>query len=118
MFEKSNKTNGFDYSGFKTKAHELLVPAANYILSLEDGKKRFLNVVCNDQSIFLCSTLDQVKTIKTEIAFFSAVKAAISKFTTVDKKLSQDEKNSALKQILDNAVVAEGVSDVFDLCGL
>ena len=28
MFEKSNKTNGFDYSGFKTKAHELLVPAA------------------------------------------------------------------------------------------
>ena len=65
----------------------------------------------------LCSTLDQVKTIKTEIAFFSAVKAAISKFTTVDRSLVK-MKNSALKQILDNAVVAEGVSDVFDLCGL
>ncbi|MBW2411166.1 MAG: SurA N-terminal domain-containing protein, partial [Deltaproteobacteria bacterium] len=41
-----------------------------------------------------------------EIAFFSAIKAAISKFTTVDRKLTQEEKNSALKQILDNAVIA------------
>jgi type I restriction enzyme R subunit len=46
------------------------------------------------------------------------VKAAITKHTSVDKKLTQDEKNSALKQILDNAVVAEGVMDVFALCGL
>ena len=46
------------------------------------------------------------------------MKAAISKFTSVDKKLTEDEKNSALKQILDNAVVAEGVTDVFALCGL
>ena len=32
--------------------------------------------------------------------------------------MTEDEKNSALKQILDNAVVAEGVTDVFELCGL
>jgi type I restriction enzyme, R subunit len=46
------------------------------------------------------------------------VKAAITKVTSVDRKLSQEEKNSALKQILDNALVAEGVTDVFALCGL
>ena len=57
------------------------------------------------------------RTIK-EIAFLSAVKAAISKNTNVDQRLSQYEKDSVLKQILDNAVVAEGVADVFALCGL
>ena len=42
----------------------------------------------------------------------------ISKHTSVDRKLSQAEKDSTLKQILDNAVVADGVDDVFALCGL
>jgi type I restriction enzyme R subunit len=36
----------------------------------------------------------------------------------VDRKRTEEEKNSALKQILDNAVVAEGVADVFALAGL
>ena len=49
---------------------------------------------------------------------FSDIKAAIGKFTYVDKKYTQEEKNSALKQILDNAVIAEGVTDVFELAGL
>ena len=44
--------------------------------------------------------------------------APINKFTTVDKKRSREEQQSALKQILDNAIVAEGVADVFALCGL
>lgn len=119
MFAKTNKTDGFDYSDYETNAHALLVSGANYILSLEDGKKRFLDIVlAMTKAYSLCSTLDQAKEVKTEIAFFSALKAAVTKFTTVDKKLNQEEKNSALKQILDNAVVAEGVSDVFELCGL
>ena len=119
MFAKTNKTDGFDYADYETNAHALLVSGANYILSLEDGKKRFLDIVlAMTKAYSLCSTLDQAKEVKTEIAFFSALKAAITKFTTVDKKLNQEEKNSALKQILDNAVVAEGVSDVFELCGL
>lgn len=119
MFAKTNKTDGFDYSDYEANAHALLVPGANYILSLEDGKKRFLDIVlAMTKAYSLCSTLDQAKEVKTEIAFFSALKAAITKFTTVDKKLNQEEKNSALKQILDNAIVAEGVSDVFELCGL
>ena len=35
----------FDYSEYETKAHLLLVPAANHILGLDDGKKRFLDNV-------------------------------------------------------------------------
>jgi len=47
-----------------------------------------------------------------------AVKNAISKFTTIDKRRTDEEKNSALKQIIDNAIVADGVDDIFNLVGL
>ena len=60
----------------------------------------------------LCGTLDEAGALRKEIAFFSAIKAAIAKFTTVDKKRSDAEKNSALKQILDNAIISDGVAGV------
>jgi len=110
---------GFDYGAHETHALALLVPATNHILGLENGKQRFMDAVLSITKAFsLCGTLDEARDLRTEIAFFSAVKAAITKFTTVDKKRTEEEKNSALKQILDNAVVAEGVADIFALAGL
>ena len=109
----------FDYSGFEDGAGGLLVPAANHILGLEDGKSRFLNVVTQITRAFsLCGTLDEAAALKKEIAFFSAVRTAIVKYTTVDRKLTDAEKHSALKQILDNAVIPGGVADVFELAGI
>ena len=119
MFAKTPQSPGFDYSAFATDALKLLVPAANYVLGLDDGKKRFLDtVLALNKAYSLCSTMDEASAYHKEIAFLSAVKAAIAKYTSVDKKLTQEEKNSTLKQILDNAVIAGGVSDVFALCGL
>ncbi|MEQ9566773.1 MAG: DUF3387 domain-containing protein, partial [Pseudomonadales bacterium] len=119
LFAKGPKGEGLDYSGFETQANQLLIPAANYILGLEDGKKRFLDtVLAISKAYSLCSTLDEARAYHKEIAFLSAVKAAITKHTSVDKKLTQEDKNSALKQILDNAIIADGVTDVFALCGL
>jgi type I restriction enzyme, R subunit len=111
--------HGFDYIDFESEAYKLLVPATNHILGLDDGKKRFLDaVLAINKAYSLSSTLDEAKELRAEIAFFSAIKAAIGKFTSVDKKRTLEEKNSALKQILDNAVIAEGVVDVFELAGL
>ncbi|MCX0433231.1 type I restriction endonuclease subunit R [Aeromonas veronii] len=111
--------HGFDYGAFETHAIQLLVPAANHILGLKDGKTRFLDtMVAIAKAFSLCGTLDEAGALRKEIAFFSAIKAAISKFTTVDKKRSDAEKHSALKQILDNAIISDGVADVFALAGL
>lgn len=111
--------HGFDYSNFENNAYKLLVPAANHILGLDDGKKRFLDaVLAINKAYSLCSTLDEAIELRAEIAFFSAIRAAISKFEYVDKKRTQEDKNSALKLILDNAVIAGGVTDVFKLAGL
>ena len=119
LFAKTPQSDGLDISAFETDAHKLLVLAGNYVSSLDDGKKRFLDLVlAMTKAWSLCSTLDEAKELRKEIAFYSAVKAAMFKFTRVDKKRTQEERNSALKQILDNAVIAEGVADVFSLCGL
>ncbi|MEQ9278063.1 MAG: type I restriction endonuclease subunit R [Balneola sp.] len=109
----------FDYSDYETRAHELVIPAANHILELDKGKKRFLDSVLSlNKAHSLCNTLDEVIELEKEIAFFNSIKAAINKFSTVERKRSEREKNSILKQILDNAVVAEGVEDIFSLAGL
>lgn len=112
-----NLYHGFDYSEFKTKAHRLLAPSANHILGLEDGKKRYLDeVLALTKAYSLCGTLDQAKEYKEEIAFFQAVKAIIQK---VGKKASShNDPNQVIKQILDNAVVSQGVKDIFSLVGL
>ena len=111
--------HGCDYSGFETRAAALLVPCANHLLGLKDGKPRFLDtMVAVAKAYSLCGTLDEAAALRKEIAFFAAIKAAIAKYTTVDKKRSTAEQNSALKQILDNAIVADGVADIFALAGL
>jgi type I restriction enzyme R subunit len=113
------KGKGFDYDGFETEPYKLLIPSANYILGLEDGKKRFLDtVLAMNKAFSLCATLDEAQTLQKEVAFLSQVKTAITKFTSVDKKLTEEDKKSALKQILDNALIGGGVTDVFALCGL
>ncbi len=117
--------HGCDYSDYETQALSLLPKVMNHILSLEgakgelNGKKRFLDVMAKVRSAFtLCATLDEAKHFSKEIAFLDAVKKAISKFTTIEKRRTDEEKNSALKQIIDNAIIAEGVDDIFSLVGL
>lgn len=118
--------HGCDYSGFESDALSLLLPVMNHIAGLPnpgsgelDGKKRFLDLMARIRSAYaLCGTLDEAKAHATEIAFFDAVKSALCKSTTVDKRRSDEAKNSALKQIIDNAISADGVDDIFALAGL
>lgn len=117
--------HGCDYSRYETQALQLLPRVMNHILSLEgankelDGKKRFLDIMANVRASFtLCGTLDEAQAYSKEIAFFGGVKNAISKFTTIDKRRTDEEKNTVLKQIIDNAIIADGVDDIFSLVGL
>ncbi|KAF6682206.1 MULTISPECIES: type I restriction endonuclease subunit R [Pantoea] len=119
MFAKTPTDAGFDYTGFAEMPQRFLLKAADYVLGLDDGKKRFFDVVlAMNKAWSLCSTLDEAQSLQKEIAFLSAVKVAIIKLTTTDKKFSQSEKNTLLGKILDNAIVANGVDDVFALAGL
>ncbi|WP_141709680.1 type I restriction enzyme endonuclease domain-containing protein, partial [Vibrio splendidus] len=86
---------------------------------VRDGKRRFLDVMAALAKAYsLCSTMDETHGYKNEIAFYSAIKTAFIKHSTVDKKRTDEERNTALKQILNNAVVADGVDDIFTMVGL
>ncbi len=107
----------FDYAEYRTKAHQLLAPSANHILGLDDGKKRYLNeVLALSKAFSLCATLDEAKRNREEVAFFQAVKAVIQK--AAKSGVRKEDKSSAIKQIIDNAVVSEGVEDIFELLGM
>lgn len=100
-----------------TKSHMLLAPAANHVLGLDGGKKRYLDgVLALSKAFSLCGTLDEAKACREEVAFFQAVKAVIQKAGKTPPK--KDDKNSAIKQIIDNAVTSDGVEDIFDLLGM
>lgn len=112
-----NLYHGFDYSSFMTKAHMLLVPCANFILGLDDGKKRYLDeVLALTKAFSLCGTLDDAKEHKEEIAFFQAVKSVIQKASSKPSNIK--DPNKAIKQLIDNAVISDGVEDIFSLVGL
>ncbi|MCE2659708.1 MAG: type I restriction endonuclease subunit R [Rubrivivax sp.] len=111
--------HGFDHSEFRTKAWQLLPGVANHVLGLEDGKKRFADTVLAASKAFaLCCTLDEALAHRDELAFLQAVKAALTKFGTSGKKLSDEQKEHALRQIISKAVVSAEVVDIFKAAGL
>jgi len=110
---------GFDYAGFETKPLDLLPGVTNHILGLPDGKKRFLDVMASVMKAFsLCATLDAAAALRTEIAFFAAIRGILAKHGARGPSRNGKDKSASLKAILDNAVVAEGVDDIFKLAGL
>lgn len=115
--------HGFDYSDYESEAIHLLIPAMDHLMNPQQPggskKDRFLDAMAGlTRAYALCSTLDEAEEYRYEIAFFSAVRAAIIKHTSVEQKKTEAEKHSLLKAIIDNAVVAEGVDDIFKLAGL
>ena len=111
--------HGFDYSGFLTGGHKLLAQMANFVLGLEDGKKRFADTTLAMIKAFtLCCTLDEAKAVREEVAFFQAVKVLLTKRDISQKKLTNEERELAIRQIIGQAIVSEDVVDIFDAVGL
>ena len=66
--------HGFDYREYESAAARLLPLAANHLLALDDGKKRFLDTMSAIGKAFsLCNTLDEAKPLRKEIAFYDAL---------------------------------------------
>lgn len=111
--------HGFDYSDYLKGGHKLLAGAANHILGLEDGKKRFADTALAMSKAFsLCCTLDEAKAEREEVAFFQAIKVLLTKRDISAKKKTDEERELAIRQIIGNAVVTGDVVDVFAAVGL
>jgi len=115
--------HGFDYSGyFKAKPSrrtQIIIEAMNFILDLEDGKKRFKNAVAELSKAFsLAVPHDKAVEIRDEVGLFQEIKATISKELIDETKKMPQDYDVAIKQIVANAVSSGEVVDIFSAAGI
>jgi len=106
-----------NWSGFKTNALQLIPTCMDHILEQEDGKRRYCDTVLQMTKAFaLCGTLDEALELSPEVAFHQAVRSPLVKGGSAD----QPPRNTdfELQQLLSQAIVGEGVEDIFKLAGL
>jgi type I restriction enzyme R subunit len=118
-----SQPKGFDYKSFfgLTPKEKLYFPiqAANFVLGLDNGKERFIqSVVALSKSFAISVPHPYTTDIRDEVALFQAIKARIVKVTQSTKTKSDEEIETAIKQILSDAIVADEVVDIFDAAGI
>ena len=129
--------HGFDYSGFFTGSPRdrlaLLPGAREHVLAQRrvptrgaparekgerDGHDLFLQTVTELSKTFtLAMPHDLCESARDEVAFFQAVRVGLIKLASGRRPPSADL-GHAVRQIVANAIVTEGIIDVFDAAGL
>ena len=114
---------GFNYEDYfdadTSKKLSMILAAEEHILSLEDGKKRYINeVTALSKAFAIAIPHDQAMDAKDEVSFFQAVKARLVKFDSTGSGKTDEEIETTIRQVIDKALVTEEVIDIFDAAGL
>lgn len=97
----------------------IILAAEEHILGLSDGKKRFVDeVTALSQAYSIAVPHERAIEANDEIAFFQAVKARLVKFDRSGFGRSDEEIGTAIRQVIDEALVSERVVDIFDAAGI
>lgn len=124
--------NKFDYRRYfniETKEKlSFILDATNHIDGLKEsqgdkeivnGKARFKAHVTNLSKAFAISVPHpKAFEIRNDLAFFQAIKARFNKFDEGSKKRTNDEIETAIRQVINDAIVSKEVIDVFDAAGI
>jgi type I restriction enzyme R subunit len=117
-------TTRFNYNRFfkgdPGEKLSIILQAEEHILGLEDGKERFSREVgLLSQALSLCIAREEVQPHLAEVAFFQAVKARLVKFVATGGAGRTDiEIETAIKQIIDEAISSDKVVDIFVAAGI
>ncbi|MCE2935519.1 MAG: type I restriction endonuclease subunit R [Flammeovirgaceae bacterium] len=97
----------------------IILQAEEHILGLKEGKERFIREVSLlSQALSLCITREEVQEYLPEVAFFQAVKARLVKFEGTGGGKSDAQIETAIKQIVDEALSSDKVIDIFEAAGM
>lgn len=127
MLEKlevvSQMFHGFPYENYFTADTavklSLILAAENHIIGLEDGRRRYINhVTALSQAFALAVPHEEAMDVKDEVAFFQAVKARLAKFDATGSGYTDEEMETAVRQVIDQALVSDQVVDIYDAAGL
>jgi len=109
MLEKlevvSQLFHGFAYKNYfqadTAQKLSLILAAEDFILGVENGKKRLLDeVTALSKAFVIAIPHEQAMDVKDEVAFFQAVKSRLLKFSNTGSGKSDDEIETAIKQVL------------------
>jgi type I restriction enzyme R subunit len=115
--------HGFAYENYfaaeTSQKLSLILAAEEHILGLEDGRKRYINEV-NKLSLAFAIAVphEQAMDARDEVGFFQAVKARLAKFDSGGEGRSNEELETTIRQVIDQALVSEKVIDIFDAAGI
>jgi type I restriction enzyme R subunit len=114
---------GFDYlsllKAIPAKRIAGIVNAMEYILQLEDGKKRYLTEISALSKAFaLAVPHEEALKIRDEVGFFQEVRAGLAKTTIEGEGKSPEEMDTAIRQLISRAVASDEVIDIFAAAGL
>ena len=115
--------HGFNWdkwtTGKPTERLALIPAGQEHILELEDGKKRWVQVITELSRAFaLCAASDEATRIRDDVSFFQALQAALNKQTSNNRK-TPEQIDAAIRQLVSKAITTEGqVIDVFTAAGL
>ena len=109
-----------DYFGADTGTKlSLILAAEEHILGLENGKKRYVDeVTALSKAFSIAIPHEQAMDVKDEVSFFQAVKSRLVKFDSTGTGKTDEEIETAIRQVIDKALVTEKVIDVFDAAGI
>lgn len=124
--------HGFEYRKYFSLAPReklnFILDAANYIAELyeekggqktRNGKTRFIENVTKLQKAFGISVPHpKALVIRDDLAFFQAIKSRFTKLDDQTKKRTDEEIETAIRQIINDAIISKEVIDVFDAAGL
>ena len=119
----------FDYrlflSGAPSERLDVVARAQDHIILKnayhpnENIKERFLNHATALLKAFaLASATPEAQKVKTEVAFFQTVKAALVKITGGGVGRDDEGMDHAIRQLVDEAIAPDGVVDIFAAAGL
>jgi len=115
--------HGFPYEDYfdadTSKKLSMILAAEDHILGLENGKKRYIDeVTALSKAFAIAIPHDQAMDAKDEISFFQAVKARLAKFDSTGSGKTDEEIETTIRQVIDQALVSDQVIDVFDAAGI
>lgn len=115
--------HGFDYTPYlraePDKRIQGLASAMDYILGLENGKKRYLEeVTALSKAFALAVPHKEALKIRDEVGFFQEVRSGLAKATGSGEGKTQEDLDTAVRQLVSKAVSSDEVIDIFSAAGL
>jgi type I restriction enzyme R subunit len=118
--------HGYDYKALLRKNDKQrlqgLVLASDFVLSLKDGKKRYMQVVSELSKAFaLAVPHPETISIRDEVGLFQELRAMLAKSDSGrddENGKTPEEINAAIKQLVSKAVASTEVVDIFKAVGL